>query len=197
MLYEHVHKRKENMPKKIEHLREDILKAARRILCRQGYEALTMRMVAADCGIAVGTLYNYYPSKEMLAGSVMLEDWRKCLAEMKEHCDQAATLKEGLDVLYQGIGRFAGRYRSAWQGYAFCGSQQIEYAKRHNLLIEQTAACLAPLSARTVKNAPAGLNLFLAENVLACVNGSPLSYPSFVKITETLTQTATKRGRTG
>jgi AcrR family transcriptional regulator len=180
------------MPKKIEHLREDILKDARRILCSRGYEALTMRLVAADCGIAVGTLYNYYPSKEMLAGNVMLEDWQKCLAAMKERCDQAASLTAGLDVLYHGIGRFARRYRSAWQGYAFCGSQQIEYAKRHNLLIEQTAACLAPLRARTVKDAPAGLDLFLAENVLACVNGSPLGYASFVKIAKKLTQTAEK-----
>ena len=42
------------MPKRIENLKETILQHARQILLEEGYGALTMRAVAARCGIAVG-----------------------------------------------------------------------------------------------------------------------------------------------
>ena len=64
------------MPKKIENLKDMILQDARIILKKQGYEQLAIRKVANDCHIAVGTVYNYFPSKEMLAAYVMLEDWQ-------------------------------------------------------------------------------------------------------------------------
>ena len=60
------------MPKIIENLRQTLLSAARTLLLREGYAALTIRRVAAISGIAVGTVYNYFPSKELLAAAVML-----------------------------------------------------------------------------------------------------------------------------
>ena len=67
MLNERAHKnRKETgvMPKIIENPEENILSAARRLVAEQGYAAVTMRAIAKECGIAVGTFYNYYPSEQ-------------------------------------------------------------------------------------------------------------------------------------
>ena len=61
MLNERAHKnRKETgvMPKIIENPEENILSAARRLVAEQGYAAVTMRAIAKECGIAVGTFYN-------------------------------------------------------------------------------------------------------------------------------------------
>ncbi len=64
--------------------REAILQAARKIFARDGLEAATLRAIAAEAGIAVGTVYLHYPAKEalyaeMLAGS--LADLQKYLRE--------------------------------------------------------------------------------------------------------------------
>ena len=49
-----------------------------------------MREAARRCGVAVGTLYNYFPSKDALAAAVMLEDWHEDLDAM---CFAAAGKK--------------------------------------------------------------------------------------------------------
>ena len=50
------------MPKIIDEAREKILSAAKHTLLGQGYSVLSLRGVARQCGIAVGTIYNYFES---------------------------------------------------------------------------------------------------------------------------------------
>lgn len=53
-------------------LREDaILDATHALLARKGYEPMTMDDVAAEVGIAKGSLYKHFPSKEKLAAAVL------------------------------------------------------------------------------------------------------------------------------
>lgn len=174
------------MPKKIENLREDILASAREILLNHGYESLTMRTVANRCRIAVGTLYNYYSSKDQLAGSVMLSDWQVIMAETAARCSQAETLPQGLQILHDGVRKFRDLYNEVWRCYGdFHGSRSV-VASRHGLLVRQMADCLDPLIARTVHNAPPELGLFLAENVLRSGSDGAVSFDSFLKIVDSL-----------
>ncbi len=53
--------------------RERYLRAARVILVRDGLEALTMQAIASEVGAAVGTIYGYFPSKQMLVAELQLE----------------------------------------------------------------------------------------------------------------------------
>ena len=62
------------MPKLIPDLRKSFIDAARnRIMSAEDHD-ITIRQVASDCGTAVGTVYNYFPSKEYLMAAVMLDD---------------------------------------------------------------------------------------------------------------------------
>ena len=54
---------------------EEILAAARALLLEKGTGALTMRSVAAACGVAVGSIYNYFPSKGALVGTTIESVW--------------------------------------------------------------------------------------------------------------------------
>ena len=63
------------MPKIIENLPEKLAEEARRQITESGYSAMTIRSVAKACGVGVGTVYNYYPSKDALVAQFMLEDW--------------------------------------------------------------------------------------------------------------------------
>ena len=64
------------MPKLLDNIKEKAIEEARREMLSDGYRAMTIRRVAKELGIAVGTLYNYFSSKEYLAAGVMLEDWQ-------------------------------------------------------------------------------------------------------------------------
>src|SRR5436309_2509709 len=47
--------------------RRRILEAARRLFARDGFDATATRDLAREAGIAAGTLFNYFPTKEALA----------------------------------------------------------------------------------------------------------------------------------
>jgi AcrR family transcriptional regulator len=51
-----------------------ILAAARSLFDRKGYAATSMEEVAARAGLAVGTLYNYFPSKDQLLFAISRTD---------------------------------------------------------------------------------------------------------------------------
>lgn len=168
------------MPKKIENLRTDIMKDAASLLKNDGYKSLTIRRVAEDCHIAVGTVYNYFPSKDMLAASIMLEEWMNILAEMKQECAGASSLENGINIVYQGILTFAKQYRSSWSTYVFTGRQTAAYKQRHVKLVQQIGECLEPLIKG--KNISPHYEIFLAENILACVNGSQVTIDELTAI---------------
>lgn len=80
------------MPKIIENVREMLLLEARRQAKANGYGSVTVRSVARECGIGIGTVYNYFPSKEMLIATFILEDWEKSLSEMR--CSSASGIEK-------------------------------------------------------------------------------------------------------
>lgn len=54
--------------------RSRMLSAAAELALAGGWDAVQMREVATRSGVALGTLYRYFPSKEHLLVSVMLDD---------------------------------------------------------------------------------------------------------------------------
>lgn len=55
--------------------REEILSVCRDLIHQQGGKALNVRQVAAACDISVGTVYNYFGSKEELVGAAIESVW--------------------------------------------------------------------------------------------------------------------------
>lgn len=54
------------MPKIIEDLNNKIIEAAEEIFLNNDYDDVEMKTIAKEVGIAVGTLYNYFPNKLIL-----------------------------------------------------------------------------------------------------------------------------------
>jgi AcrR family transcriptional regulator len=52
-----------------------ILDAADALLAREGAEALVTRRVAEEAGVAVGSVYSYFPDKEAIAEALALRYW--------------------------------------------------------------------------------------------------------------------------
>ncbi|MBR3310206.1 MAG: TetR/AcrR family transcriptional regulator [Solobacterium sp.] len=72
------------MPKLIDQAKNKILDSAERILREEGYRDLTIRKVAADCSIAIGTIYNYFPNKKDLVDSILRREWERLLVEIEK-----------------------------------------------------------------------------------------------------------------
>ena len=85
-----------------------ILAAARRLFDRKGYDGTSMENVAARAGLAVGTLYNYFPSKDELLFAISRADTEPLLrigeAILADPPDDPAEAIGALtEVMVQGI----------------------------------------------------------------------------------------------
>jgi AcrR family transcriptional regulator len=78
--------------------RAAILTAARVTFCRDGYENAKMSDIAAEAGVASGTLYLYFKSKEALASAIG-EDFFKRLSEQFGQIVKDFRGPEGVEML--------------------------------------------------------------------------------------------------
>ncbi len=146
------------MPKKIENARERLLEEAKRLLDEEGYERLTMRSVANACGLGVGTAYNYFPSKNDLIASFILEDWRECLTKMRA-C--AYMGMERLAFIYACLEQFIVEHNALFSDSKAKTSYRSVASDFHNPLRAQLAQVVAP-----VCEGDAFLSQFIAESIL-------------------------------
>ena len=56
-----------------ERTRQAILESAYNLIVKQGYAATSMRQVAEGAGLALGCIYNHYPSKEDVFRAIIVE----------------------------------------------------------------------------------------------------------------------------
>ncbi|MCM2393525.1 TetR/AcrR family transcriptional regulator [Streptomyces albipurpureus] len=76
--------------------RRQLVTAARRVLARQGLAGGTLRAVAAEAGVALGTVHYAFPSKEQLLRAV-LEDVVEDISTVLREASQASTdLESGI-----------------------------------------------------------------------------------------------------
>jgi AcrR family transcriptional regulator len=83
-----------------EERRQAIIEAAARLFAELGYSACEMERVAAELGIAKGTLYLYFPSKEALFYSCVDNGMRQMQAAVGEAADEAG---DAIDRISRGI----------------------------------------------------------------------------------------------
>jgi AcrR family transcriptional regulator len=74
--------------KVVERKKERIEDAAKQLFIRQGFHATSMRNIAARAGTSLGNLYNYYPTKEAILGSIISKYQRVIDERLKSIFDQ-------------------------------------------------------------------------------------------------------------
>lgn len=167
------------MPKIIKDLEAKLMEEARRQIVEAGYSATTIRSVAKACGVGVGTVYNYFSSKDELLASYMLSDWKQCVAAIEAVSTYSESPKPVVrcicDQLLLFIQRHEAVFRDSGAAAAFAGS----FSRYHALLRSQLAQplqkfCADPFAAE-----------FIAESLLSwTVNGKEFSqiYPLVDKL---------------
>ncbi len=168
------------MPKIIENLRDQLLQEARKQISQRGYTGTTIRSVAGACGVGVGTVYNYFSSKEMLIAAFMMEDWQKQLDAM------AALPKDQPEVLLRGVydalSAYAEGHRDLFSDAGAVKAVSMGFASRHRMLREQLTGFILP--ACQGENA-AFTAAFIAESLISwTMEGVPFDtlYPVICKL---------------
>ena len=127
------------MPKIIENLQKRLVEEARRQVEESSYAAMTIRSVAKECGVGVGTVYNYYPSKESLVAAFMLEDWKQAMAVAEAVSTYAESPRAIALCLYDQLQQFAQRHQAILRDEAASAGFTGSFSKYHGLLRSQLA----------------------------------------------------------
>ena len=128
------------MPKIIENLEAKLIAEAKRQLQQSGYGMLTIRSVAKGCGVGVGTVYNYFPSKDALLATFMLESWNVCMEKLQSVSEESAEPKPVLGCMYEQLLQYSEEYRLIFRDEAAASSFAGSSGRYHALLRSQLAA---------------------------------------------------------
>ena len=85
--------------------REEILSQSRILVMKKGIPAVNMRSVAAACGVALGSLYNYFPSKSALILATVEKVWDDIFFTPEpppSFCDFLPAVQWMFDSLHRG-----------------------------------------------------------------------------------------------
>ena len=130
------------MPKIIENLEERLIEEARRQLEESGYGSLTIRSIAKGCGVGVGTVYNYFPSKDALLASHLLADWKQCVAAIEAVSAYSDSPRPVTLCTYDQLVAFSRRHEALFRDEAAAASFSGSFSRYHILLRAQLAAPL-------------------------------------------------------
>ena len=125
------------MPKLIEGLEEKLVAETKRQLESGGYGALTVRGVANACGVGVGTVYNYYPSKDALVAAYMLQEWRPCLARIQAAAEGNTDPRPVVRCIYDSLQTFAADHSAVLEDPAAMEPFAQVSRRYHGLLRQQ------------------------------------------------------------
>lgn len=64
--------------------KEALVDYAEEIIKEKGLAACTIRALAKEANVAVGTLYNYFPSHKLLLEAVFYNSWRKTITRLND-----------------------------------------------------------------------------------------------------------------
>ena len=103
--------------------REAVLDAALAAFTERTYGGTSMAQVAERAGVAVGSIYRHFPSKEALGNAVYLHWKRRVVEDVEREVDLGAPARVAFSQLWRVLTRFATAYPDA---FAFLEHQQHE-----------------------------------------------------------------------
>ena len=127
------------MPKIIEDLEGTLIAEAKKQIEENGYGAVTIRSIAKGCGVGVGTVYNYFSSKDALIATHLLEDWKICLHTVVSVATYAESPRPVVRCIYDQLNSFADRHQAIFRDEAASAVFSGSFSRYHSMLRDQLA----------------------------------------------------------
>ncbi|MCX7883935.1 MAG: TetR/AcrR family transcriptional regulator [Caloramator sp.] len=94
--------------------KEALLSAGKEIVAQSGIQSLNMREVAQKCGIAVGSIYNYFPSKGDFIIATIESIWAEIMKGLPSFT-LSISFTENIILLFDNIQKVSKKYPSFLQ----------------------------------------------------------------------------------
>lgn len=180
------------MPKIIENIQETILAVAKNIVVQESYEMLTMRRVSEESGIAVGTVYNYFPTKKDLMYHLLEDYWYEYLKVIDDIHENETGFYIKMKMINFHLGRFVDDFLGIWLKNSRPGYDQ-NGLDRKDLFTEKVIRKIEEIVALAVQEGEIKLPLpsyeisrYIFMNMLMISQMKQFDYESFEKILKKL-----------
>ncbi len=187
-----VQKGGKEVPKIIDNPEEVILSHARDIILNDGYTSLTMRKVSNNSGIAVGTIYNYFPTKDHLTLRLMEDYWYDYLKALDEIDRLEADLFAKLFRIYKKLDDFTQTFLEVWVKNSTPGYTEDSRNRKKNFmqkLSKRLEEILMEAHGKEIIHLPlepSATAEFLLLNFLTMAQMKQFEYNNFEKILKKL-----------
>ncbi len=91
-----------------------IFQSAKSIAKSKGIDKVNIRLVAKDCGIAVGTIYNYFPQKKDLIVAIIEDFWSGAFKEIKKHNEENKDFLAQVTSTYSCLSFYLSNFKENW-----------------------------------------------------------------------------------
>lgn len=123
--------------------RRELLAAARGVFGQRGFDCATMEAIAARAGVAKGTVYLYFPSKQAVYDATVAEGLDELERLTQAAIDVAPGLKDAIQAFVSVRVRYFQERPDFFKMYVAEISHQLTHARR------RTRACSAALDGQT------------------------------------------------
>jgi AcrR family transcriptional regulator len=125
----HGHKKPTKSDVITEYRRDALLQAAVRVFGEHGFDCATMEQIAHEAGVAKGTTYLYYPSKQSIYDAALSHGLAE-LDERTQHAiDRAPNLHEAIPAFVTARAQYFFEHRDFFRMYVAAISRQITSVK--------------------------------------------------------------------
>ena len=154
------------MPKIIENVRAKLLEETRKQIEERGYKDTTVRSVASALSIGLGTLYNYFESKDMLVASFMLEDWNRVVEKIHHYLEFDVAPPRKLEYIYNGLLEFSKGHEAIFRDPGARKTFSHVNMERHPILLGQISAMVMTVISESDVEDKKLLSDFISESML-------------------------------
>jgi AcrR family transcriptional regulator len=102
------------MPRKLENAHDLLMKNGKEFLLKNQDGHLgrfDVRRLTAQCGMATGTFYHYFESKDALVLQILKSDWNGILREVEKTTEKDGPLRQKVETIYRLLSTFELNYR--------------------------------------------------------------------------------------
>lgn len=102
------------MARSLENPKATIISTGMALALKEGLDSINMRKVASEGGVALGTIYNYFPGKADLTYAIMNAFWNEAFKTFHHALDPNLDFYKQFEVLYFYMRDYLAPLRETW-----------------------------------------------------------------------------------
>lgn len=176
------------MPKILNNPKERILKEAKKMLDTNGYKNFSMRELAKNSNIGLGTVYNYFSNKEAIVRAIIKTDWQNLISELANTNSKNIDFVDKMKFIYDGMDMFFTNHVEIF--FELYNSEDKKYSqtKCHNNILEDICSIIDEIISYHLNNNTIELTLknnlsnFIVSNMIVIIKNKGYTFEDLMTV---------------